>query len=453
MKNETIVAVSTPVGVGAISIVRLSGDQSLSIAKKLFSSTGFDYEKIEARKLYLGNFSFNNISDQCLMVYFKAPYSYTGEDLVEFQIHGSTKLTSVVVSAVCSSGARLASEGEFTKRAFINGKITLDKAEGVIDTINAQSENELRAANELVHGRLFQFVLSLQNNLKDLISRLEVSLDYPEHDIEYLEKEYAKQRIEEYMIELNKLIENSDENQFIKNGVNVAIVGKVNVGKSSLLNALLGENRAIVTDIEGTTRDIIKETITHKGLKINFIDTAGIRQSSDIVEKIGIEKSYQQIESSDIVLFVFDSSRKLENDEIETLEKILNKPHIIIANKTDSAVYEENFKLDILKNEKVFKISALLNKNVDLVKDEIVKLSDCEKIDFSEICLTNARHINSVKIAKEYLNSAKESCENFTIDIISFELKKAWNELGKITGETENEDIIDAIFSKFCLGK
>lgn len=446
MKNETIVAISTPVGVGAISIVRMSGDASLSIAKNIFSSKFLNYDKIESRKLYLGNFSFNQIQDECLMVYFKNPNSYTGEDLVEFQIHGSTQLACSVLNACLNFGARLASEGEFTKRAFINGKISLDKAEGVIDTINSQSENELKAANSLIHGKLQQCVKQIQDNLTHLLARLEVALDYPEHDIEYMEKQSAKDKLDIEIEKLEKLIKNSDENQFIKQGINVAIVGKVNVGKSSLLNDLIGEERAIVTNIEGTTRDIVKETINYKGLKINFIDTAGIRESEDEVEKIGIKKSYEQIENADLILFVYDCSRKLSDDELKTLEMLKDKKYIIVANKSDLPRKTEKFNNEI-------EISALLENNIDKIKQEIYNIANLDKIDFSQICLTNTRHIQSVKEAKNYLEKAKSCCDTFTIDIICLEIKKAWNELGKITGETENESVIDAIFSQFCLGK
>lgn len=254
----------------------------------------------------------------CLFI--SKPISYTGEDLVEFQIHGSTSLVDKVISACLENGARMASEGEFTKRAFVNGKISLEKAEGVIDTINAESENELKAAKSLMQGKLFSEVHELQNDLTSLLARLEVALDYPEHDIEYTETQNAKKELKNIKTKLEKILENSDQNSFIKNGVNVAIIGRVNSGKSSLLNALLGENRAIVTNIEGTTRDIVRETINYKGLKINFIDTAGIRKSEDEVENIGIEKSFEQINSADVVLFVYDSSRKLNDEELETLK-------------------------------------------------------------------------------------------------------------------------------------
>lgn len=446
MKNDIIVAVSTPIGMGAISIVRMSGDGCLLIAKKIFSSQHLNFDKIEPRKLYLGTFSYGEINDECLLVYFKNPFSYTGEDLVEFQIHGSTSLVDKVISACLENGARMASEGEFTKRAFVNGKISLEKAEGVIDTINAESENELKAAKSLMQGKLFSQIREMQNDLTSLLARLEVALDYPEHDIEYTETQNAKKELENIKTKLEKILENSDQNSFIKNGVNVAIVGRVNSGKSSLLNALLGENRAIVTNIEGTTRDIVRETINYKGLKINFIDTAGIRKSEDAVENIGIEKSFEQINSADVVLFVYDSSRKLNNEERETLKKIENKNHIIIANKSDLNRVENDISPDI-------EISALKEKNIDEVKQRIYNLSKCGKINFNEICLTNARHIEAIKQSINYISKAISCCDTETVDIVILEIKKAWESLGKITGETENESIIDAIFSKFCLGK
>lgn len=446
MKSDIIVAVSTPVGSGAISIVRMSGDDCLFVAQKIFSSKRLDFSKIEPRKLYLGELCLGDIKDECLMVFFKNPYSYTGEDLVEFQIHGSTSLVDKVVSACLENGARMASEGEFTKRAFINGKISLDKAEGVIDTINAQSENELKAAKTLMQGKLFEKIKAMQNDLTSLLARLEVALDYPEHDIEYVETKNAKLELEKIQNQLEKILQNSDQNSFIKNGVNVAIVGRVNSGKSSLLNALLGENRAIVTSVEGTTRDIVRETINHKGLKINFIDTAGIRKSEDEVENIGIEKSFEQIENADIVLFVYDASRKLNEEEKNTLKLLEEKNHIIIANKSDLPQISNKIEPNIT-------ISAKFEQNIDKIKEIIFERSRCGQINFNEICLTNARHIEAIKQAKTNIQNAIQSCENQTVDIIILEIKRAWVCLGKITGETENESIIDAIFSKFCLGK
>ncbi len=445
MKSETIVALSTPVGMGAISIVRLSGDDSLFIAKKLFVPYK-KTEKFEDRKLNLGRFCYKDISDECLMVVFYNPHSYTGEDLVEFQIHGSVALAKKVVDAIIENGARMASEGEFTKRAFVNGKISLDKAEAVIDVINSQSESEIKVATSVMKGKLFQIVKNLQNQMTLILASLEVALDYPEHDIEYTETQKAKTHLENIKEKLENLLNNADQNFFIKNGVNVAIIGRVNSGKSSVLNAILGDERAIVTNIEGTTRDSIKETIVYNGLKMNFIDTAGLRKSDDVVENIGIEKSYKYIDEADIVLFVYDTSREFNEEEKQTLEKISKKPHIIVGNKSDLNPYSNDIRPDVL-------ISAKDETNIEKLKQKVYDMSSLGKINFNEVCLTNARHITSVKLAIDYLTQAIKCCENQTVDIIVMEIKKSWMELGKITGETENESVIDAIFSKFCLGK
>ena len=336
MENKTIAVISTPIGSGAISIIRMSGSESLNIALKVFSSKKIKNEEITPRYLYLGDFKFNDVKEKCMMVYFKAPFSYTGEDLVEFQCHGGEYLTKKILEALLSQGATLAENGEFTKRAFLNGKMSLDEVEGVIDIINANSDAEMKTAYSLMKGRLYKEIKSYQDTLTELLADLAVTIDYPEHD----DEEITLEKVEENLVTIKNGIENllktEKQGSLIKYGIKVALVGKTNVGKSSLLNALLGTNRAIVTDIEGTTRDIISETICYKDIKLNFIDTAGIRESSDKVEQIGIQKSRETIDEADIVLFLIDSSRDLDNDELELLKYIETKNHIIVLNKKQS---------------------------------------------------------------------------------------------------------------------
>ena len=439
---KPIVAVSTPIGVGAISIVRMSGDGCINIANKVVSCK----EKIEPSRVILGTFHFNNNNEKCLLVYFKAPHSYTGEDIVEFQCHGGEFLTKEVLNALIKNGASLAENGEFTKRAFLNGKVSLDSAEGIIDVINAGTEAELKAGYNLMSGKLLTEVKTLQSSIVDAIANLDMTLDYPEHDDEAETLLTTKKTISDVLKKLSELLSTSSAGKLIKNGITVAIVGKPNVGKSSLLNALLGEERAIVTDIEGTTRDTITETIIYKNIKINFIDTAGVRESDNIVEKIGIDRSYRSINSADIVLVVLDSSSELTEDDKKLLDLTKDKKRIIILNKMD-----KQKKLDI--NEKYILISAKDGKNIEQVKEEIFNSFDGGNIDISGLILTNVRHIEALSKAKEIAEKALDSCDNSTTDIISFLLKELWAELGKITGETETESIIDAIFSKFCLGK
>lgn len=444
MKEKTICALATPLGRGSISVIRISGKDSLKIAKEFFSSKNLDYNKIEPRKMYLGKFKLEQNFEKCLMVFFKAPFSYTGEEMIEFHIHGGEFLTEKILSIILTK-CSLAEPGEFSKRAFFNGKISLDEAEGIIDLINAESDAEINSASLLMNGKLCNEIVKCQNELTEMIAKIEVALDYPDYDMELEIIFETKQKLIEIENVLKSILDSSDETGKIKSGVNVAIVGSPNVGKSSLLNALIGEERAIVTNVEGTTRDVLKETIIYNGIKINFIDTAGIRQCDNIVESIGIERAKKEINKADIVLFVIDLSRKMTIEEIKFFESLKNKNYILIANKKD-------IKKEILEYKDIIEISASKNENIEKIKYEIFNRTIKEKIDFSNIVLTNKRHIEVIKNTLNLVYSLVNS-ENQMLDIFAFEIKNIWNELGKITGTTENEEIIDEIFSKFCLGK
>ncbi len=441
---KTIAQISTPLGSGGIAIVRISGEDALKIGRSLFCCKKLEKNEITPRYLYLGDFKLDDATEKCMMVYFKAPYSFTGEDVVEFQIHGGEYLATKVLDKIVEKGATLAQNGEFSKRAFLNGKMSLDEAEATIDMINATSDAEIKASSKLAHGNLFKEVKTIQDNLKDALANMEVCLDYPEHDDETKSIENIQKTLKNSLKTLKKL-ENSYKNgQKIKFGIDVAIVGKPNVGKSSLLNALIKEDRAIVTDIKGTTRDTLKETVNYKGLKINFIDTAGIRESKDIVEKIGVEKSRESIKNSDIVLFVLDSSQEKDKEDIE-LEKTIDKNKVIyILNKSDRP--QKLFIKDAIY------ISAKDNKNIDEIFEEILKKTRLDKINYSELQITNKRQHEALKEAINEIE--KITNENIvTLDILDMQIKKIWQKLGEITGETANEAIIDEIFSKFCLGK
>ena len=441
--EDAIVSISTPLGKGAISIVRMSGKNCLEIALKIFHCK---QKEIEPRYMYLGKLEIDKDSfEECLMVYFKAPYSYTGEDLVEFHIHGGILLAQKVVEICLKNGCRMAEAGEFSKRAFMNGKITLDKAEAIIGEINAETEGELKSSLKITNGKLAEKIEKEQEDLKMLLAEINVSFDYPENDYEEIVKEKVLSKIKEIKEQNDKIIELSKGGKYLKNGINVALVGKANVGKSSVLNALLGENRAIVTDIEGTTRDSLCESFFHKGMKINLIDTAGIRKTDDVVEKLGIEKSLQSIKNADIVLFVRDGSQKENREDSEIEDSVKDKKVINVINKTDKPR-----KLNKKDNE--IEISALTEKNINLLKDKIV--DDIIKFDIRSdaLVLTNERHIQILEKCDEIMSEIF-AISNESLDIIAMLVKKLWVELGKITGNTENEDIISLIFSKFCLGK
>ena len=441
---DTIAQISTPLGSGGVSIIRMSGKNSLKIATSIFEFKK-QPNKVEPRHMYFGNINYNGFTEQCLMVYFKAPFSYTGEDVVEFQCHGGEFLTSQILQACLMAGARLAENGEFTKQAFINGKISLDEAESIIDMINAGSDAELKSNSKVLKGELYKTVNQIQKDIMDAVVNLEVAIDYPEHDDEALGVDNLEKVLLASKQKLQKLANTSNQGTIIKSGINVAIVGKPNVGKSSLLNALIGEERAIVTEVQGTTRDILKETITHKGIKINFVDTAGIHESDDKVEKIGIQRAKECVKEADIVLAVFDASNVLETEDKQILDLCKNHKTIIVLNKTD--INQNKTGLSGIE------ISAKNLQNIDAIKDQILNLAITEKIDFSGLIITNIRHQEAIKQAIEQIDNLLTECKFQTVDILDSLAKNVWSTLGKITGETENEDIISGIFAKFCLGK
>lgn len=443
MKEKTICALATPIGTGGISIIRISGNDSLNIAKNFFVSKHIDFENIKPRYLYLGNFISSEVKDQVLMVYFKAPFSFTGEDVVEFQFHGGQLLAQKILKSLLTK-CSLAEPGEFSKRAFLNGKISLDEAEGISELILAESDTQLKAAEILQSGKLTEKVVEMQNKITDLLAEIEANLDYPDDVEEEQLFEKSESLLKKLDFEINEILENSKNSNLIKSGVNVAIVGKTNVGKSSLLNALLGEERAIVTNIEGTTRDTIKEKIFIDGVTVNLVDTAGLRESDDVVEKIGIEKTNQEIKNADIVLLVLDLSRELKQDEIEMIKNLKNRPHLIVGNKSD--IKNKKFDFDYIE------ISAKNNENISEIKKQIIEKTISGKIDFSKLVLTNERHLSILQNTKQKIGNALNG-QIVNLDIEAFILKDIWKELGKISGTTEDEKIIDLVFSKFCLGK
>lgn len=445
MIDDTIVAQATPNGKSGISIVRLSGKKSLDIARQIFLRFK-NIADIIPNYMYLGQIDLGNINDKGFCVYFKSPNSFTGEDVVEFQCHGGFIVSQKIIEQVLKFGGRLATAGEFSKRAFLNGKISLDQAEGVVDTINAETENQLKASNELTNGNLFKLVNSFQDKLTDILSEIEVNLDYPEHDIEYETKESIKLRLQELLNQVENLLQTEQKGKLINKGISVAIIGKTNVGKSSLLNALLNYEQAIVTDIEGTTRDVVSGSIEYRGFIFNFYDTAGIRETEDKIESIGIEKAKRILENSDIVLLVLDSSRELTTQDKENLKLIKNKKAIVVLNKTDLPA---KFKY---QGESI-KVSAKQKINTEELKQKIYDLSLDGLNSGNQIVLTNARHIEVLKQAKQIIINTIDSISNLPLDCSALDIKTIWEKLGEITGNTATEDIIDKIFSKFCLGK
>ncbi len=455
-QDTTIAAISTPIGTGGISVVRLSGPQAFAIAGKVFACNYAKHNEsgkneIEPRKLYLGQFTANEFKERCLMVQFVAPNSYTGEHIVEFQCHGGVLIASGILNTLLEQGAKLAQPGEFTKRAFLNGKITLDEAEGVMDMINAESESEIRAGYNLLEGSLSKEVMFLQDRITNLLAKIEVTLDYPEVDYEEQTAKEVLEELNQISQKLSHLVFTSGTGMLIKNGTRVLILGKPNVGKSSLLNAMLNYERAIVTSVQGTTRDTIEETYVFNGVKFVLTDTAGVRESSDYVERIGIEKAKNAVKESDIVLLTLDSSEPLSLEDEQIVELAKGKKTIVLLNKSD---LPQKADLSKYQFDKIMKISALNKQGMEELKQAIYQLVIDEKVLSSNVVITNARHLEVLRQAQENCKRAMKGIEQqFSLDLVSIDIQALWKTLGEITGQTNNEEIIDRIFASFCLGK
>lgn len=430
---ETIVALATPAGNSGVAIIRVSGDNSLNLLKTLTNET----VEFEPRKMYLKNIFLGEITDKCLVVYFKSPFSFTGEDVVEIQSHGGYFLAQKIIDKLVELGARIADRGEFSKRAFINGKMSLDQAEGIIDLINAESEMQAKTGSNLLFGKLKELIETNQSLLTDILADIEAKLDYPEYEYDETEVEKIKNKLQTIYNDLNDLIVQSKNGLLIKNGVKVAIVGAPNVGKSSILNAMTKSNKAIVTNIAGTTRDIVEAEYEYNGILFRLFDTAGIHESNDVVERIGIDRAIETLNTCDLVLKI---STKDDICEIET-----NKPFIDVFNKSD-LISEKS-------NDNYFYISATKNQNIDELKQEIFNKTITSDIKQNKLYLTNTRHIDAIKKACVSIQNAINIFDETTFDIISSEIKSAWSSLGEVSGIVSDEAIIDKIFSKFCLGK
>ena len=449
--DRNIVAISTAIGNGGISIIRMSGKSVVNIADKLFHTKNLSVKDFEPRKMYLGIFEHNGISDKCMCVYFKAPYSYTGEDLIEFHCHGGTTLTNRIFESLVESGCEVATKGEFSKLAFLNGKLSLDEAEGIIDIINAESESELKAGYNLLQGKLKNEVSTIQDTLTELLAKIEVTLDYPEEDLEEETVDNINKTLQQVKSSLQEILSTASYGKCIKDGVRILIYGKTNAGKSSLLNKLLNYERAIVTDIKGTTRDTLEEVFIYKGHKFILIDSAGIRQSDDIVESIGINKSKSMLKSADIVLYIIDGSTLLDHEDEDIIKELNVNNTILVANKSDLG-----FKSNIDKSmfNKVVEISSLTGENIDKLKEVLLDYVVSKNVNNNAVVLTNTRHIDAIKKALQYIDDALNSLHSsFNLDLVSIDIKNIWLSLGDITGNSDNEKIIDDIFSKFCVGK
>lgn len=444
--EKTIAAIATPAGKGGVSIVRLSGGDALKIAKEMFAPSGQTaVENFQPYRLYPGNIDGGTFTDYGLCVYFKAPKSYTGEDVVEFQCHGGESITRGILARAFALGAKAAGKGEFTRRAFLNGKLSLASAEGVADMIAGESDAELRAGFFLYSEKLTVRVKALQDGLKEILAGIDASVDYPEEDVEEETTEEIKKKLTGVLQAIDEISSGYSKGKKIKSGVTVAICGKPNTGKSSLLNRLLGYDKAIVSDVAGTTRDAVEGTLEIEGVKFNLYDTAGVRESGDKIESIGIDKAEAIIKAADIAVFVADSTGKLDEEDERALSLTEGKPLIKVLNKIDLSHCEKEGNADVFT-------SAATGAGIDELKELLYEKSMGERGEDMAF-LVEERHYDALVRAKGYLEKAVLSCGVMPLDLIGLDVTDGWSALGEITGETASEAIIEEIFSKFCVGK
>lgn len=458
MSTDTIAAIGTALSNSGISIIRISGKDSLNIIRKIFVSNS----KIMPNNIIYGKIVENGkVVDTVLVSYFKNPKSYTGEDVCEINCHGGVQITKEILQLVLENGARLAEPGEFSKRAFLNGKMDLTKAEAVINLINSKNTTQARIAANNLEGDLYKKIKEVREELIELMAHIEVSVDYPEYDYDEVENDNVISLLNKKIIEINNILSTYEQGKYIKDGVNVVILGKPNVGKSSLLNTLSRSQKAIVTEIPGTTRDVIEERINIGNIILNLSDTAGIRKTDDFVEKIGVKRSIEKIDEADLVIYLLNVESDIDDEDKEILSKIQNKgiKLITVINKIDKG---QKLKFDSILDElkrfgvnEVIKMSVLNNEGIDELKNKIEEIFNTNDLDFeNELIITNERHRDLLNKSKEYLEVAKKEIEdNEPIDIVSIVIKNATKSLGEIIGADVNQDIVNKIFEKFCLGK
>lgn len=449
--TDTIAAIATAVGTSAVNIIKISGPDAISIVNKNFTK---DLTKLSSNTINYGYIKNNGETiDEVLVSIFRNPNSSTGEDVIEINSHGGIAVTNKILEILLTNGCRLAEPGEYLKRAFLNGKKDLLEAESISDLINAKTESFRKMSTKGLTGELSALVKRLREKLLNIIANIEVNIDYPEYeDAIVYTNELLEKNIIEIKEELQKIVNESEKGSLIKNGINVGIIGKPNVGKSSLLNKLINEDKAIVTDIEGTTRDIVEGTFVLNGVNINLIDTAGIRETDNIVEKIGVEKSKNIIEKSNMVIALFDGSREFDKEDKEILKEIKGKKAIILINKVD---LPQKLDKSEIKDFETIEISVKDNKGINSLIEKIKKLFNLNEIETGDFTyLSNARQISIIKEALALSEEIKSQNEkNTPVDLIQIDIQKLWEKLGELTGDTYKDELLDEIFSKFCLGK
>ena len=458
MSTQTIAAIATALSNSGVSIIRISGNESLNIIKKIFKTS----YTLEPNKIVYGKILRDNtVLDEALVSYFKAPRSFTGEDICEINCHGGNQITREILELVLDNGARLAEPGEFSKRAFLNGKMDLSQAEAVINLINAKSRTSARVASHQLEGNLSNKIKTLREELIELLAHIEVSVDYPEYDYDEVENDNVIFLLNKKIKEVNNLVDTFEQGRIIKDGINVAILGKPNVGKSSLLNYLAKYDRAIVTDIAGTTRDVVEESVNIGDFVLNIADTAGIRDTEDVVEKIGVEKSIKKLDEVDFVIYMISAENEIDDYDKNILSKIQNKglKYIVLINKMEKkekSIFNTFLnELNKIEVQNVIPVSIYNDFGLEELKKYIINTFNKNDLDFEhELIITNERHKDLLKKSVEYLESAlNEVNMGQPIDIISIYIKKAAKTLGEVIGADVSEDVVHKIFEKFCLGK
>ncbi len=458
---STIAAIATATGTGSIGIIRLSGEKCFEIIKKIFrpKSGEIDIDCISGYTMKYGYIIDNNTGeniDEVIVSFFKAPKSYTTENMCEINSHGGSLVEQKILEQCLLNGAELAEPGEFTKRAFLNGRIDLSQAESVMDIINAKTDKEAKASVSQLQGNLSNNINDIRRELLDVMADIEASIDYPEYDIEEITANKIRKVLDNVKGKLEKLEKSFESGKILKDGVKTVIVGKPNAGKSSLLNIMLDEERAIVSDYAGTTRDTIEEFIKIQGIPLKIIDTAGIRETEDKIEEIGVKRAINLIQDADLVIAIFDNSKKLDEEDFKIIDLIKNKETIILLNKCDLRQKNDEMINYMSKlNKTLINVSMRTKFGINELYDEIVKKFTINEIDIgSETIVTNIRHKNQIHKSLQSVDRAVEILNNnMPVDIVAVEIKQILEDLGSITGDNVSEDIINEIFSKFCLGK
>ncbi|MFF2092084.1 tRNA uridine-5-carboxymethylaminomethyl(34) synthesis GTPase MnmE [Paenibacillus sp. NPDC058174] len=459
MVYDTIAAISTAVGEGGIAIIRISGPDAIEATSRIFRSR-IDLREAESHTLHYGHIVDPKTGEQVeevIVTLMRGPRSFTAEDVVEINAHGGVVAVKKVLDVVLlQDGLRLAEPGEFTKRAFLNGRIDLMQAEAVIDLIRSKSDRAFSVARKQAEGTLSKRIKALRQTVIELLAHIEVNIDYPEHDVEDLTSAYIREQSDKALDEIGKLLKTANEGKILREGIMTAIVGRPNVGKSSLLNMLAQENKAIVTDIPGTTRDVIEEYVTLGPIPLRLLDTAGIRETNDVVEKIGVERSHSALEEADLILFVLNYNEEMHEDDRVLLEKMADRPVIVIINKMDlSGKLDMNEVERLCKPESIVRMSVLEEEGLDLLEKTISTMFFEGQLDSGDLTyVSNVRHISLLKRAQQSLVDAIDATHSgIPIDLIQIDVRSAWESLGEILGDEVGDSLIDQIFSQFCLGK